>query len=82
MSQKLVVVQEDATRRHNIYLLHLIPEGDFATGHKNDISGLCLAGQMPEGFSGLTVYTKPQGGLPVYVGSYREGRLTGRRFLV
>lgn len=79
--QKLVVVQEDATRRRSIYLMNIIPEGDFAVMHKNDISGLCEAEQMPEDFSGLVVYTKTWGGLPVYVESYWEGVLTENVFL-
>lgn len=81
VSQKLVVVQEDVTQRYNIYVLNLIPEGEFATKNGNDISDLCQAGQMPDDFSGLAVYTKMQGGLPVYVGSYRKGELVKDVFL-
>lgn len=81
VSQKLVVVQEDVTQRYNIYVLNLIPEGEFATKNGNDISDLCQAGQMPDDFSGLAVYTKMQGGLPVYVGSYRKGELVKEVFL-
>lgn len=82
VSQKLVVIQEDATRRRNIYLLNLIPEGEFAVTHKGDISGSCQAEEMPGNFTGLAVYTKLQGGLPVYVSSYREGYLEEAVFLL
>lgn len=81
VEQKLVVVQEDATQRFSIYLLNLIPEGEFATKHSNGVVGLCQAGRMPEDFSGLVVYTKMQGGLPVYVASYCEGELMKEVFL-
>lgn len=81
VSQKLVVVQEDATQRRSVYLLNLIPEGDFAVRHKNGIADLCDAEQLPEDFSGLAVYTKTRGGLPVYVESYWEGQLEENVFL-
>lgn len=81
VAQKLVVVQEDATQRYNIYLLNIIPEGQFAVEHRNGIADLCQGGQRSDDFSGLIVYTKMQGGLPVYVASYNGGELKKEVFL-
>lgn len=81
VSQKLVIVQEDATRRRNVYLLSVIPEGDYAAKHKDDLSRIYNAEQMPDDFSGLVVYTKIQGGIPVHVGSYVEGQMVEDVFL-
>lgn len=79
--QKLVVVQDDGSHRRNIYLLSIIPEEGFAKKSTRTIIGQCHGGNMADDFSGLIIYTKPQGGLPVYAGSYRNGVLLQDVFL-
>ena len=79
--QKLVAVQDDGSRRRNLYVLSIIPEGDSETTSPSVLARDCNGGDMPAGFSGLIVYTKPRGGIPVYAGSYREGRLVKEVFL-
>lgn len=75
MVQKLVVVQEDSTRRNNVYLLSIIPEGEYVRAYPEVIAEACKGGDMPDDFSGLIVYTRLEGGMVVYAGWYQEGWL-------
>ncbi len=75
MVQKLVVVQEDSTRRNNVYLLSIIPEGKYVRAYPEVIAEACKGGDMPDDFSGLIVYTRLEGGMVVYAGWYQEGWL-------
>lgn len=79
--QKLVVVQDDGSHRRNVYLLSIIPEKEFARKSPAEIMRQCDGGNMPDDFSGLIVYTKPQGGIPVYAGSFQDGKLSREIFL-
>ncbi len=75
MVQKLVVVQEDSTRRNNVYLLSIIPEGIYVQAYPEVIAEACKGGDMPNDFSGLIVYTRLEGGMVVCAEWYRDGRL-------
>lgn len=81
MVQKLVVVQEDGTRRNNVYLLSIIPEGEYVRAYPEVIAEACKGGDMPDDFSGLIVYTRLEGGMVVYAGWYQEGWLGKEVFI-
>lgn len=81
MVQKLVVVQEDSTRRNNVYLLSIIPEGEYVRAYPEVIAEACKGGDMPDDFSGLIVYTRLEGGMVVYAGWYQEGWLGKEVFI-
>lgn len=81
MVQKLVVVQEDSTRRNNVYLLSIIPEGEYVRAYPEVIAEACKGGDMPDDFSGLIVYTRLEGGMVVYAGWYQEGWLKNSVFI-
>ncbi len=79
--QKLVVVQEDSTRRNNVYLLSIIPEGKYAMAYPEVIAEVCKGGDMPDDFSGLIVYTRLEGGMVVCAEWYQEGYLQENVFV-
>ena len=81
VSQKLVAVQDDASQRKNLYILSVIPEGIFAYKQANAYIHHCNGAEIPKRFSGLLVYTKPEGGIPVYMAHYVNGSLTREVFL-
>lgn len=79
--QKLCVVQEDTTQRYSIYVLNVAPEGNFENKSRDYIIRSCKGGEMPNKFSGLVIYTKLFGGLPVYAARYWEGELIKEVFI-
>ena len=64
--QKVMVVQEDSTLRNDVYVMSLIPEGEFAKKPKYELAVLSEGGTVPKDYSGLLLYTLPDGGLPIY----------------
>lgn len=81
VSQKLVAVQDDASRRRNLYILSVIPEGVFAYKQANAYFHHCNGAEIPKRFSGLLIYTKPKGGIPIYMARYVDGTLSREVFL-
>lgn len=81
VTQKLVMVQDDTAKIYTIYLLSIIPEGRYREVKEGVLADSCFGGAMPTGFSGRVIYTNPIGGLPFYVGAYKEGRLVDKIFL-
>lgn len=79
--QRLVAVQDDESRRRNLYLMTVVPEGIFAYKQANAVIYHCDGAKIPKNFSGLIIYTKPQGGIPVYMAHYDKGALTQDVFL-
>ena len=79
--QKLVAVQEDSSQRKNLYIMSIVPEGIFAYKQANAYIYHCNGAEIPKGFSGLIIYTKPTGGIPSYVAHYDKGALTQDVFL-
>ncbi len=79
--QKPVIVQEDKTRRHDVYLLSIIPEGKYTKTCPEVIAEVCKGGNMPDDFSGLIVYTRLEGGMVLYAGWYQEGLLKNDVFV-
>lgn len=79
--QKVVVVQDDSTRKNNVYLLNVIPEGKYVDAYPEVLAEMCNGGEMPADFSGRIIYTKLRGGLVLYIGSYQAGKLEKSVFL-
>ena len=73
--QKVVVVQEDSTLRNDVYVMSLIPEGEFAKKPKYELAVLSEGGTVPKDYSGLLLYTLPDGGLPIYTARLESGRV-------
>ena len=79
--QKLVAVQDDMSQRRNLYVMTVVPEGIFAYKQANAFIYHCHGAKIPNKFSGLIIYTKPQGGIPIYMAHYNNGSLKQDVFL-
>ena len=73
--QKVVVVQEDSSLRNDVYVMSLIPEGEFARKPKYELAVMSEGGTVPKDYTGLLLYTLPDGGLPVYTARLESGRV-------
>ena len=73
--QKLVAVQNDATHQTGIYIMNIIPEGQFVDWSTEAVEEQCNAGNLPADFSGIILFTQLQGGSPVYAASYENGQI-------
>lgn len=71
VSQKLVIVKNLETCDMAQYIMSIIPDKDFGTKHKGDISNIILSANDKGKFSGIILYT--HNGTPVTVNRYIDG---------
>lgn len=80
--QKLLVVKSKRTGKNNIYVLSLIPDNILYSQHDSTVCDKFINSGNKGEFSGMAIYTKINGNIPVTIAVFDKGKRVNKASLL